>query len=88
MLHPLQAGDAGGVGFLFVVLVYLSGSVLYLLLPPLVLSRLREERWELDGLVGGRLGSLVHGRLGRSVRARLDELLPLRRPSGVDSRNQ
>lgn len=88
MLQPLQAVDAGGVGFLFVVVVYLCGSVLYLLLPPLVLSRLREDRWELDGLVGGRLGTLVRGRFGELVRARLDELHQLRRPGGVDSRNR
>lgn len=88
MLQPLQAGDAGGVVFLLVVLVYLSGSVLFLLMPPLVVSRLRKERGVLDGLAGGRMGRLVRGRIGELVRGRLDELHRLRRPGSVDSRNR
>lgn len=88
MLQPLQAGDAGGVVFLLVVLVYLSGAVLFLLLPTLVVSRLREDRGLLDGLAGGRMGRLVRGRFGELVRGRVDDLHRLRRQGSVDSRNR
>ncbi len=69
MPPPLQFGDFGGAESLFVLLLYLLASVLYLLLPLVVVFILRDERGRLDELVRDRLGGLVERGLGERLRA-------------------